>query len=437
MLQFPSSLQGDMQPMCPPPVLKPSKPSIESETTCAAPTSAQIQRSSTTLHQLPQARPDAQQIQSEPLAERTISGPNMGMLGSMQEKIQEEVHYRSSPLRHTPAIQTPWQHTRGPPPSAAGIAAMTDTYRQADSYKTSSTPALASPNLPFPDTLEHEIPPRRELPFDKRPTSSRQSGSDRSGSRPGTAAVPLTTGAKRDLIDLCSGGSASTIISKTAESSRPKSASPLKRTALTAFGDTLRPYTAIAPRPSAAASQSSNAPLSTRLSEAESAAPKETPIHRPPRMHELLYGKRPLTEKSGNLPSCVRNPADVLHVPDEQSPSVSLPNAKLTVGHASVLAAAAKATPATGTTRQDPSLRAYDAIPPSITTTATATAMANSTGTKTAPATQSDLESYAAQSLEDRHAALDEFMVQSLENPAFTTLCEDVESCWRRIALGL
>lgn len=47
------------------------------------------------------------------------------------------------------------------------------------------------------------------------------------------------------------------------------------------------------------------------------------------------------------------------------------------------------------------------------------------------------LAKYADQSLADRQAALDEFMVQNLENPAFTKLCQDVENCWRRIALGL
>ena len=50
---------------------------------------------------------------------------------------------------------------------------------------------------------------------------------------------------------------------------------------------------------------------------------------------------------------------------------------------------------------------------------------------------QVDLNNYAAQSDEDRAAALDDFIIANLENPAFTALCEDVEKCWRRIALGL
>lgn len=49
----------------------------------------------------------------------------------------------------------------------------------------------------------------------------------------------------------------------------------------------------------------------------------------------------------------------------------------------------------------------------------------------------SSLSAYAAQGHDNRLAVLDEFMVQHLNDPAFTTLCADVENCWRRIALGL
>jgi hypothetical protein len=47
------------------------------------------------------------------------------------------------------------------------------------------------------------------------------------------------------------------------------------------------------------------------------------------------------------------------------------------------------------------------------------------------------LANYASQSREDRQAVLDEFMVSKLEDPNFAVLCEDLDSCWRRIALGL
>lgn len=67
---------------------------------------------------------------------------------------------------------------------------------------------------------------------------------------------------------------------------------------------------------------------------------------------------------------------------------------------------------------------------PTVTAYAAVTSTAQSSGS-------SSLRRYVEQSLEDRQAALDEFMVQNLENPDFVRLCKDVENCWKRIALGL
>lgn len=53
------------------------------------------------------------------------------------------------------------------------------------------------------------------------------------------------------------------------------------------------------------------------------------------------------------------------------------------------------------------------------------------------PSDQERLESYASQTDDDRRAAFEEFMVANIDNPAFTKLCEDVESYWRRIALHM
>lgn len=50
---------------------------------------------------------------------------------------------------------------------------------------------------------------------------------------------------------------------------------------------------------------------------------------------------------------------------------------------------------------------------------------------------QLELHQYASQTPEARQTALDQFMIDSLQDPSFTTLCEDVEQSWRRIALGL
>ena len=48
-----------------------------------------------------------------------------------------------------------------------------------------------------------------------------------------------------------------------------------------------------------------------------------------------------------------------------------------------------------------------------------------------------DLAGYAAQSDEDRIAAIDTMICEHLYDDNFTQLCGDVESCWRRIGLGL
>ena len=47
------------------------------------------------------------------------------------------------------------------------------------------------------------------------------------------------------------------------------------------------------------------------------------------------------------------------------------------------------------------------------------------------------LERYHSQSPPDRMTALEQFMIENLNNPLFTTLCEDLEGCWNRIQLGL
>lgn len=47
------------------------------------------------------------------------------------------------------------------------------------------------------------------------------------------------------------------------------------------------------------------------------------------------------------------------------------------------------------------------------------------------------LERYHSQNPSDRMTALEQFMVENLNNPLFTTLCEDLEGCWNRIQLGL
>lgn len=60
-----------------------------------------------------------------------------------------------------------------------------------------------------------------------------------------------------------------------------------------------------------------------------------------------------------------------------------------------------------------------------------------STGNVPPPADEASVQTYAAQRPQARDAALNKFMIDHLQDPAFTVLCADVEGCWRRIALGL
>lgn len=52
-------------------------------------------------------------------------------------------------------------------------------------------------------------------------------------------------------------------------------------------------------------------------------------------------------------------------------------------------------------------------------------------------ANEENLAKYAAQSYETRSQALNELVLEELDNPYFQILCEDVEACWRRFGLDL
>lgn len=63
-------------------------------------------------------------------------------------------------------------------------------------------------------------------------------------------------------------------------------------------------------------------------------------------------------------------------------------------------------------------------------------AVVSSAATRPPPNTNNSLAAYAAQSDEDRLAAVDTFLCQNLMDDDFLTLCEDVERSWLRIGLG-
>lgn len=115
-------------------------------------------------------------------------------------------------------------------------------------------------------------------------------------------------------------------------------------------------------------------------------------------MNNLLYGKKtPLAERSTNakVPR-VDSLADAPY--EAESPPPSPGKAVATVGHANAYAA-----------------------------------LQHSLGNRDMVST----DGYAEQSREDREAALDNFMMEQIASESFAALCEDVENCWRRIALPL
>ena len=255
-----------------------------------------------------------------------------------------------------------------------------------------------SSSLVFPETLEHEIPPRRELPFPR--PDSRRSGSDTAGSRP-RSALTLPPLPKQRLSTSSANDTRIAIAQRPISSARPQTSSPLKR-ALDQTDDSAegirRPNTASPSKPTSPIQMSS----------------PQAPAKKPSRMEELLDARRRSLEKSS--PSKATRQDSLADAPGEDGDAFlgvdHLPPERPILGQANMPPVQH------ASTAQEETANAYAAV---------------------SSATQRDdsLARYANQSSQDRQAALDEFMVRNLENPDFTKLCRDVENCWRRIALGL
>ena len=358
------------------------------------PSSAQIYQSYTTPSQPSQflAPPELHRQPSDPVIERPSSTSNVANLESIRNAIQQDDAMMG-------ASELP---TQPPATNEHYSSATTDVINRA---LLSSDPATGLPqfvrpstaaSMALPDTLEHEIPPRRELPFQR-------SSSDKHSSRPGTSALSLPPLPKPRLGKEGSRSSSGSP-EKIDTAARPSTASPLKRTlAATEIEEHARLKTAgratIAGSLQAVSSSRRASPTGTATS-----------ARKPSRMDDLLNSRKPLSERSANTSNKIPRMNSLADAPHETvSPPVS----------------PSKTTSTTSPVRQpaalrDPTINAYTACISS-------------------PSRNPDvgLEAYASQSRADREAALDEFMVANLENAAFTQLCEDVENCWRRIALGL
>lgn len=283
-------------------------------------------------------------------------------------------------------------------------------------------PSMPS-SLKMPETLEHEMPPKRELPF-KRPSSHSSASS-----RPSTSATKA--GNRSTFV----GPSSESNITTTANNhgSRPVTASPLKRAFNPGDEGPENMTTTVAARP-----QTSTLPSTTsRRQPSASTRPlaSDATFRRPSDLGELLRSTKPLANRSPNsnkisrLDSTADCPYEL-----ETPPGTSLAPSKLggsailaAVGNNGLLSPDKSSNIGGSLLKQQP--QGVENEPPSN----AATAMR-------APKDTSDatlLAEYASQSQEDRQAILDEFMVSKLEDPNFALLCEDLDNCWRRIALGL
>ena len=290
------------------------------------------------------------------------------------------------------------------------------------------TTSLYQPSVPaslrLPDTLEHEMPPRRELPF-KRP-GSHQSAS----SRPSTSANSAshsTKGADSSEHTVASSGLS---LARNASTHRPATASPLKRAIAPshleptkkAFVIGMRPQTQGSSFPSAS-SPVKPAPVSSNGSH-----------RRPSDLGELLRISKPIMERSPNNNRVTRmdSTADAqyeLETPPGTSSSLCKTN--------SHIVKSSSPSKIDGHVTTSPSRPDSHTVPGPSSDSSDPLARASSVLQGPVNGADSALADYASQSREDRHAVLDEFMVSKLEDPNFAVLCEDLDSCWRRIALGL
>ncbi|KAK0326505.1 hypothetical protein LTR82_002347 [Friedmanniomyces endolithicus] len=346
---------------------------------------------------------EVQESQRRPLdliEERPSSTSHMATLASIREAVETE----SSPPRTANGMPLsvfhPTSPVRDPACSTPGAGALIGL--SSDARPHTARPLTSATSIPPEMVFDHDIPPPRELPF-KRP-DSRRAGSAHSSSRPGTSVMSLPPLPKPKLREEGSSSSTARADSLSPEkglsSSRPGTASPLKRdfNAVDANAEAQRAQTSmgLGAAPQGSTHGDTSPSKKTRVTELTAAA--VIPPRKPSGMKELL-SRCPLEERSVNA----RMPrTDSLA--DAPQETVSPPPKRAMA--------------------RDPTAGAYKlAAESSITGTATG---------------EVSIGEYATQSRQEREEVLEQFMMEHLEDPAFATLCEDVENCWRlRVVLGL
>lgn len=291
-----------------------------------------------------------------------------------------------------------------------------------------ATSGLYQPSAPaslrLPDTLEHEMPPRRELPF-KRP-GSHQSAS----SRPSTSAKS-TAGADSSEPTVAS----STLSpAESISAHRPATASPLKRPIAPSHLEPTKKALAVEMRPQSHGSLLSSA---SSFLKPTSASTNDGTFRRPSDLGELLRNSKPLAERSPNSNRVTRMDSTADAQYELETPPGTSSSLSKTTAHAVVSSSPTRIDGRLATSSSRPDNHAVPAVPGPSTISTDSLARASTVVQGPVDGADTALADYASQSREDRQAVLDEFMVSKLEDPNFAVLCEDLDSCWRRIALGL
>ncbi|RMY56694.1 hypothetical protein D0863_12888 [Hortaea werneckii] len=357
------------------------------------PPTSLIYRSNTTPFQHSQY---GMTMPQQPSFQRPSSSSEIATVEAVRRAVEgDAAHSRPTTGREPQYAQESWP----PAVSQAERSALGSSSNNGTRPSTGLPPANAC-TVPPPDSQEFALPPKRELPF-KRPDSRRES--DRTNSRPNSSALTMPPLPKPKLVKENQSpsirkGSMAQIEQQT--QMRPNSASPPKHVPVADLNaEVLRPKTT-------ATGQNSGQPPLGRGQQAQDAytAMPGLTVDRP------LYGSRPpdhhpLAERSPNTVSRVSSLIDAPHEIDDSPPRPLSPPKTL--------------------------YQASDPHDPSDSAAASLRALGRHDPHEVS------VEEYATQSREERQAALETFMLANLENPAFAKLCEDVENCWRRIALGL
>lgn len=331
-----------------------------------------------------------------PSFERPSSSSEIATIEAVRRAVEEDAAHS----RPTTGKQPQYANESWPPAVSQAERSALDSSSNNGTRPSTGRPPTNVCTVPPPDSQEFALPPKRELPF-KRPDSRRES--DRTNSRPNSSALTMPPLPKPKLVK----GNQNTSLRKesvaqieeqtqmrTYPASPPKNAPVADQNA-----EVLRPRTSatehFSGQPSWGAEQQAK---SAYTSTPGLTADRAVNGSKPPHYH-------PLAERSPNKVSRVSSLVDAPHEIDDSPPRPLSPPKTL--------------------------YQASDPQDPSDSAIASLGVLGRHNPHEVS------VEEYATQSREERQAALETFMLANLENPAFAKLCEDVENCWRRIALGL